>query len=183
MNYKAIQTEYRGILYRSRLEARWATFFYTLGIKFQYEHEGFDLDGYRYLPDFYLQDLKCYVEIKGEKPNRREQNVAFRLSEMTGKPVHIFSGSIPEPAFELWNDSGFETFTFDAKHADDNMKGQLYLKDIYAINQCPKCEHIGFSKKGITGLLSCGCGVGPRTTRLSRDVEYAYKKARMARFE
>ena len=31
--FKAVQTEYKGYLFRSRLEARWAVFFDTLGIQ------------------------------------------------------------------------------------------------------------------------------------------------------
>jgi len=42
---KAINTEYNGYRFRSRLEARWAVFFDALGIKYRYEVEGFDLRG------------------------------------------------------------------------------------------------------------------------------------------
>ena len=34
---KAVQTEYNGYKFRSRLEARWAVFFDTLGIEYEYE--------------------------------------------------------------------------------------------------------------------------------------------------
>jgi len=37
---KAIQTEYKGYLFRSRLEARWAVFFDACGIEYEYEPEG-----------------------------------------------------------------------------------------------------------------------------------------------
>jgi len=50
---KAIETEYRGYRMRSRVEARWAVFFDTLDIKWEYESEGYDLDGTYYLPDFW----------------------------------------------------------------------------------------------------------------------------------
>jgi len=40
---KPIETVYKGYCFRSRLEARWAVFFDALGIKYYYEHEGFDL--------------------------------------------------------------------------------------------------------------------------------------------
>jgi hypothetical protein len=40
---KSIETEYRGITYRSRLEARWATFFDDLGVMYEYEPQHFDL--------------------------------------------------------------------------------------------------------------------------------------------
>lgn len=50
---KAIETHYRGYRFRSRLEARWAVFFDALGIAWEYEPEGFEMeDGFRYLPDF-----------------------------------------------------------------------------------------------------------------------------------
>jgi len=63
---KAIETHYNGYRFRSRLEARWAQFFDYVcpGIKYQYEPEGFDLDGVYYLPDFYLPDFDTWVEIK-----------------------------------------------------------------------------------------------------------------------
>lgn len=183
MTIKAIQTEYRGILFRSRLEARWAMFFDSLRIKWLYEHEGYQLGSDRYLPDFYLPNLKCFVEVKGQKPNEREQRVAFELSKEKGLPVHIFAGAVPRPKFELWMEDGFETYTFDYSKQSENMRGQLYLKDIYALNQCPRCERYGFSRKGITGLLDCGCGIGPRTNRFSESIQAAYRKARMARFE
>ena len=55
MTIKAIETEYKGYRFRSRLEARWAVFFDALGVQWFYEHEGFDLgkSGW-YLPDFWL---------------------------------------------------------------------------------------------------------------------------------
>ena len=62
---KAIQTEYNGFKFRSRLEARWAVFFDSAKIKYDYEPEGYECaDGKRYLPDFYLPDFDAYVEVK-----------------------------------------------------------------------------------------------------------------------
>jgi hypothetical protein len=63
---KPIETVYKGYRFRSRLEARWAVFFDELGVKWLYEHEGFELPGVgRYLPDFYLPEFDEYVEVKG----------------------------------------------------------------------------------------------------------------------
>ena len=62
---KAIQTEYKGYLFRSRLEARWAVFFDKLGIRYEYEPEGLVLsDRTGYLPDFFLPDFHCFFEVK-----------------------------------------------------------------------------------------------------------------------
>jgi len=41
---KAINTEYKGYKFRSRLEARWAVYFDSLGIKWEYEIEGFEFE-------------------------------------------------------------------------------------------------------------------------------------------
>lgn len=73
MTVQAIQTEYAGYRFRSRLEARWAVFFETLNLDWQYEPEGFKLNledgGYtrRYLPDFLIRqgDTQIWVEVKG----------------------------------------------------------------------------------------------------------------------
>lgn len=65
---KAIETQYNGYLFRSRLEARWAVFFDAMGIKYDYEPEGFELeDGSRYLPDFFLPKFHyggIFTEVK-----------------------------------------------------------------------------------------------------------------------
>lgn len=60
----AIETEYAGYKFRSRLEARWAVFFDSLGVEWRYEPEGFEAGRTRYLPDFYLPELKVWCEVK-----------------------------------------------------------------------------------------------------------------------
>ena len=54
MDIKPIETKYNGFRFRSRLEARWAIFFDMIGLKYEYEVEGFEMNGLRYLPDFYI---------------------------------------------------------------------------------------------------------------------------------
>lgn len=61
---KAIPTNYNGIIFRSRLEAKWAFFMDKLGIKYQYELEGYRFNNKNYLPDFYLPDWEMFVEVK-----------------------------------------------------------------------------------------------------------------------
>jgi hypothetical protein len=75
---KPIETRYKGYRFRSRLEARWAVFFDSMGIEWDYEVEGYDL-GKRgwYLPDFRVVS-PCYpdfyhlIEIKGQTPSKEE---------------------------------------------------------------------------------------------------------------
>jgi hypothetical protein len=61
---QAIETVYNGHRFRSRLEARWAVFFDVLDVPYEYEPEGFDIDGTRYLPDFWLPTWECWAEVK-----------------------------------------------------------------------------------------------------------------------
>jgi hypothetical protein len=96
---KAIETQYNGYRFRSRLEARWAVFFDTLGIRYEYEKEGFELpDGTRYLPDFWLPNEQVWVEIKGQEATVVERTKCALLADATGKPVALFVG---EPGYEL----------------------------------------------------------------------------------
>ena len=86
MTIKAIQTQYKGYHFRSRLEARYAVLFDSLGFKWEYEKEGYDLGecGY-YLPDFFLPDLNVWIEIKGGKATDDELYKCSALSyELTG---------------------------------------------------------------------------------------------------
>jgi hypothetical protein len=69
---KAIETSYKGYRFRSRTEARWAIWLDAMGIKWDYEYEGYNLGsaGY-YLPDFLIQlpwrshDIAIMGAIKG----------------------------------------------------------------------------------------------------------------------
>lgn len=62
---KAIQTLYNGTLFRSKLEASYAKTFDSLGIKWSYEVNGYDLGNTRYLPDFWLSNSNTFFEVKG----------------------------------------------------------------------------------------------------------------------
>ena len=66
---KSLSTWYKGQLFRSRLEARFAKVFDELNIESIYEPEGFELTtGLKYLPDFFLKfkdGTKQVLEVKG----------------------------------------------------------------------------------------------------------------------
>ena len=78
MSIKAIDTQYKGYRFRSRLEARYAVMFDALGLEWEYEPEGFDLgNGVYYLPDFKVKYPEYYgapafyewFEVKGDTSN------------------------------------------------------------------------------------------------------------------
>lgn len=91
---KAIETEYKGCRFRSRLEARWAVFFDSLGTKWVYEGEGFELEGGRYLPDFWLPEVGqgCFVEIKPGDPTDDEIKKCEELASDSQQFVMMFCG-------------------------------------------------------------------------------------------
>jgi len=62
---QAIETEYNGYWFRSRLEAKWAIYFDALDVQYEYECEGYETaTGVWYLPDFYLPEYECFAEVK-----------------------------------------------------------------------------------------------------------------------
>lgn len=91
---KAIETHYRGCRFRSRLEARWAVFLDTLGVRWVYEREGYDLGpaGW-YLPDFWLADVSggLWLEIKPEEPSAEDRRKMIGLAGATGRAVLCFN--------------------------------------------------------------------------------------------
>lgn len=104
---KAIETSYKGYRFRSRLEARWAVFFDTLEIKWEYEREGYELPSGRYLPDFFLhwsnevsprlaqfREVGYWVEIKGVDPTTQELALLGELSRATGHIGYLLAGNV-----------------------------------------------------------------------------------------
>jgi hypothetical protein len=59
-----VDTFYRTIRFRSRLEARWAVFLDDMEIDFAYELDPVKLGTRFYLPDFYLPHLDIFAEVK-----------------------------------------------------------------------------------------------------------------------
>lgn len=172
---KVIETNYKGIMYRSRVEARWAVFFDILRIPFDYEPEAFSFGGVGYLPDFLLPMQDCYVEIKGRCPEEAEKRKARALAQFTGIEVYIFWGNpkIPMDA---------DTYSESA---------HLFLPDGgedlgYWWCRCPHCHLLGIQFNGRADRLRCKC---PRTDGdkgYSYDAEpilKAYQAACAFRFE
>jgi hypothetical protein len=127
---KAIETVYKGYRFRSRLEARWAVFFDALGIKWEYEKEGYDLGkAGRYLPDFWLPDYKYWIEIKAENPSQGEWDKAYELSSKSGRPVHICVG-LPDIRGRV------DSFYYE----ESNSGGGLTMEDWVYWCACSKCD-------------------------------------------
>jgi hypothetical protein len=92
--FKVLETFHHGYRFRSRLEARWAVFFDRLAVSYRYEPEGYLLEGRGYLPDFYLLQQDCFVEIKPKLPDTEELEKTRLLALNTGKEVYTFYGDV-----------------------------------------------------------------------------------------
>jgi hypothetical protein len=137
---RAIETHYAGYRMRSRLEARWAVFFDTLGIKWEYEIEGFNLDGNLYLPDFWLPDHKLWFEVKGIEPNEQEKMLAKKLCFATKRHVIIHWGQIELPTEHISPRSIIFRFP--------GLREPVSSFLDYIWSECPNCGTIRLTYRG-----------------------------------
>ena len=83
-----METYYKRVLFRSKLEANWAEYFDFENIDWHYEPETFTLkNGTNYLPDFYLPKLQIFVEVKGTLSADLSKPAKF--FEESGHPILI----------------------------------------------------------------------------------------------
>lgn len=83
----SVPLTYRGVRYRSHLEADWAAMFDSLDIYYQYEPEPLRLpSGAKYDPDFFVPNQHLYAEAKGAHNERlwKPQELAAALDVMIG---------------------------------------------------------------------------------------------------
>lgn len=98
MSIVPIETYYNGINYRSRLEARWATFLTAMGIKFHYEYNAYRLATASYLPDFYIPgDFSLFIEVKPDvtQPDK-VWNLCEELTAATETTTVLLMGPVSE---------------------------------------------------------------------------------------
>jgi hypothetical protein len=98
----AAPTKYGCIQFRSRTEAEWAVVLSAHQVSYDYEPIVFLFDqvvpkhwlfSRAYLPDFWLREIKLWLEIKPSPPSLIEHRKAALLAECTGCGVLISMGS------------------------------------------------------------------------------------------
>jgi len=136
---KAIPTNYRGILFRSKLEAEWAKYFDSIDLKWVYEVEGYQIsDDIYYLPDFWLPDCKTFFEVKGiidEQDLNKIKNLA-RAVAPKGIMVAIGRTQVPDSL-------GLVTpipFLWDDEWACENGADIIDDRDCVDIAICQQCD-------------------------------------------
>ncbi len=104
----AIEPQYSGYRFRSRLEARWAVFFDALGLQWEYEKQGYKLGGAGwYLPDFWLPSLDTWVEIKPEASQGASDKICALSSGLEQNGL-LLAGA---PGYSLHGDYGHCSYT------------------------------------------------------------------------
>jgi len=133
MKLKSIPTLYKGTQFKSRLEADMALVLDRLEIKWEYEPQSFLLpSGTHYWPDFYLPELKTYIETKGIVTPQVEE--VMKEFSILIKGVIILIGR------------GVMVFY-------DGEEGGGYGKQQVQLNICSKCKKVCFT--GMAGSYAC----------------------------
>lgn len=131
----SIGVEYNGIRFKSPLEARWAVFFHTIGLKYEYERRVGLADRTLLVPDFWLPDIGLWLEVKTGEPGNRTRKWCQKMADSTGCIVLVAVGA-PEPRDQLLAFSpsgGSRQFTFPYQEhrfyfADDRRnEGEFWL--------------------------------------------------------
>lgn len=187
---KAIETQYNGYRFRSRLEARWAVFFDAMGIDYEYELEGFELpSGARYLPDFYLPNIQpepVHVEIKPFFPPFKSFKKLYEFAHEGDKNLLIIVGTPAKEKMYLVNrvteisyweheeillspdDDGYQR-----SEEDINEMFSFFLDD---------SSSVFISRLPFTGRPHT-ISFNPETMTINADYFSATRKAKQSRFE
>lgn len=187
---KAIETQYKGYRFRSRLEARWAVFFDSLGLKWEYEKEGFEFDGTRYLPDFWLPSLKLWVEIKGEVNWIKNDNGWTYSSELD--KCEKFKDAQEWPVACVIGTPGEERIHFFAwdvtdssggSYQDDDSKWYITEDGIVTLDVNPHRDDRSFISNNLCGIPMPWFEKHKPAILGKYLLKNAYEYARSARFE
>jgi hypothetical protein len=181
---QAIETQYRGYRMRSRLEARWAVFFDSLGIQWRYESEGFNVNGRPYLPDFFLSygpggqpGWGFWVEIKPIPLTAEQAKLIDGLVKGTGHRAFAICG-------DPWPDS-YSVSVFQHYHGHAPVSVPLH-KDCHFYEQQRIVDGDSFFDFGLWHELGA-CSFAQAHcfdhTETLGHLKRAFSEARGARFE
>lgn len=173
--------EFNGVVYASKIEAKWACFFQLVGLQFEYEPGSYDVSSHffsakassttdddkkpkkrarkTYTPDFYIPAQRkfpnpCWIEIKhrgGVLPTEEERHKAFALACITKIRVVIFYGDMG-PAQHERHRSGI---IFLPQNDDDEEKSSIRIESGHWWFRCPACGIMDISKNGSSHNKTC----------------------------
>lgn len=157
MTKSSIRTEYKDILFRSKLEADWARLFDTLGVEWQYEPKGQFFGDVFYLIDFWLPKSRQYVEVKGVFEPSDCKKIHAVIERAKQRPftddiacpdVHIVA-AMPKGEFFGWERSKEGSRTWPEFLIEDAIPVELI--------ECAKCKGWWFCDPDQSWRCQC-CG-------------------------
>jgi hypothetical protein len=171
---RAIQTAYDKRLFRSRAEARWAVFFKCLEIQYEYEPEGIEMNGVRYLPDFKLSVKHhgkyepLWVEIKPAEWN--DDDKLGKLAEYLPSSHRLTKLPSLEAYLNIVENTGIagEIECLWGKGDNDDI-GADYG---YMFCVCPDCETAGFEFNGRAARLKCCAQISNAKGHEDKNYQY-----------
>ena len=146
--YKPRKTEYKGVEFKSNLEAKCAECFDRLGIRWEYEPKTFrgqDFAGGQYTPDFYLPPADVYVEVVGVWDERHVQNFYAFTSQRDERYEEEYDCDIRRPSLLCINSKGY--FCDPRNKESDRVLnrckkcGSWIAKDMEGGWDCPTCGY------------------------------------------
>lgn len=187
-NIKAIDTSYRGYLFRSRLEARHAVYFDELNVEWLYENEGYELgNGERYLPDFYFPEYNMFAEVKPVPFTYKEHSRCKRLAVKTQKIVIELVGLpntnykniiVPDRRYVCSQCGKIESYDSDGKRNYCNCKAKHNIVD--RVNIIDGFLLFASDKPSYMPIY---CGTIRDEYTEDKRIKIAVDKAKAARFE
>lgn len=167
----------------------------ALAIAWQYEPEGFELPSGRYLPDFLLPEIGCWLEVKGDDPSGEELQVCYELARGGDRPVFILMGQPESPRISVAGHEIHTPFLSEQEYQEadglgfgvEGTIGMGFLKEHNSAwvgwMECAMCRHIWIGPGYLSQRIPCPkCGFEIYTVN-SLALGRAYAAARSARFE
>lgn len=166
---RSIATEYRKILFRSKLEADWPRAFDAMGVKWEYEPKGRYFGDLFYLVDFYLPASRQWVEVKGVFEPNDVRKVAAFLQHVEPRP--FTHDECPDIALIACEPSGvFRGWVRGAAKAGDNLLtlSRNACRELRAF-RCGVCLGWWFADDSLSWACQC-CGADKGNSHVIAEV-------------
>lgn len=187
---KAIETEYKGYRFRSRMEARWAVFMDAASIRWVYEPDAYDLgNGTCYLPDFYLPQQDAFLEVKNPTAPKEEFEKVGKMAVAAKKLAYVFTSPPKLPDWEDYDGEGAIAYFYEQASGEPfpEEEGGYGSDSHYLWCQCPECGRMDLQFDGRADRIACNCTKSAHGDKGynydSPRLKGAYKTAAMHRFE
>jgi hypothetical protein len=158
------------VLFRSRLEARWAAFFDSL--QWPWSYEPLDLDGY--IPDFFvdLNGEHVLIEVKPILWGRADDSPPASLGDVLTKWGALVAPAVH--ALVVGADLGAEGHTFGAF---PGAHGVWRKQSIGRCKTCKKATFVVFDEHGARVCAASGCATSKGWFEQDEDLHTAFRSA------